>query len=314
MSLDSATRERIASLVASDRVVLFMKGTRDAPQCGFSRTVVGVLDRLVPEYRTVDVLADPEIREGVKVFSSWPTVPQLYVDEQFVGGCDIVTEMFASGELQQLLGVAVPAKASPRITVTEKAAAALKRLGAGEDEERTLHLSVDARFQNGLWFGPPEEGDVRSESAGIVLHLDLLSASRADGLVLDAEEGPGGPSFRIDNPNCIDDPNAPRVRAMTVQELKRRLDAGEGVRLLDVRTPDEAARARIEGARLVDESVVRELEALDRRTPLVFHCHHGGRSQAAAEHFAKLGFSEVYSVEGGIDAWSREIDPRVPRY
>jgi monothiol glutaredoxin len=308
MSLDSATRERIASLVASDRVVLFMKGARDAPQCGFSRTVTGLLDRLVPEYTTVDVLSDPEIREGVKTFSSWPTIPQLYVDEQFVGGCDIVTEMFASGELQQLLGVAVPEKAAPRITVTEKAAAALKRVGAGDDEQRTLHLSVDARFQNGLWFGPPEEGDVRVESRGIALHLDLLSAGRADGLVLDAEEGPGGPSFRIDNPN------APRVRSMSVQELKRRLDAGEPLRLFDVRTPEEQAKARIEGARAVDEALVRELESLDRRTPLVFHCHHGGRSQAAAEHFAQLGFHEVYNVEGGIDAWSREIDPRVPRY
>jgi monothiol glutaredoxin len=106
MSLDDATRQRIADLIASHRVVLFMKGTRQFPQCGFSAQVVAILDRLVPEYTTVDVLADPAIRQGIKEFSSWPTIPQLYVAGEFLGGCDIVTEMFQSGELRQTLGAA----------------------------------------------------------------------------------------------------------------------------------------------------------------------------------------------------------------
>ena len=103
MALDEQTKSRIAKTIASDRVVLFMKGTRDFPQCGFSARVVQMLDRLVPEYTTVDVLADPAIREGIKQYSSWPTIPQLYVAGEFVGGCDIVTEMFQSGELQTLM-------------------------------------------------------------------------------------------------------------------------------------------------------------------------------------------------------------------
>jgi monothiol glutaredoxin len=103
MSLDEKTRRRIADAIASDRVVLFMKGTREFPQCGFSARVVQMLDRLVPEYTTVDVLADPEIRQGIKEFASWPTIPQLYVAGEFIGGCDIVTEMFQSGELQTLM-------------------------------------------------------------------------------------------------------------------------------------------------------------------------------------------------------------------
>ncbi len=103
MSLSDDTRSRIASTIGSDRIVLFMKGNRSVPQCGFSATLVQILDTLVPDYTTVDVLADPEVREGIKEYSSWPTVPQLYVSGEFVGGCDIVREMYQSGELQKTL-------------------------------------------------------------------------------------------------------------------------------------------------------------------------------------------------------------------
>ena len=101
--LSEDTRQRIDAAVASDKVVLFMKGTRQAPQCGFSATVVQILDDLVPDYRTVDVLADPEIRQGIKDYSSWPTIPQLYVDGEFLGGCYIVRELAVSGELDAKL-------------------------------------------------------------------------------------------------------------------------------------------------------------------------------------------------------------------
>jgi len=103
MSLDPETRKRIQSIVDSGRVVLFMKGDRRMPQCGFSAQVVRILDSLVPDYTTCDVLADPAVRQGIKDFSSWPTIPQLYVDGEFLGGCDIVTELYQSGELQDRL-------------------------------------------------------------------------------------------------------------------------------------------------------------------------------------------------------------------
>jgi monothiol glutaredoxin len=104
MSLDPALRERLESIVRSDRVVVFMKGTPDAPQCGFSAQVVSILGRLVPTYGSFDVLSDREIREGIKEFSNWPTIPQLYVDGEFIGGCDIITDLHESGELAALLG------------------------------------------------------------------------------------------------------------------------------------------------------------------------------------------------------------------
>jgi len=100
MNISDETRKRIDEIIESDDVVLFMKGERARPQCGFSAQLVQILDHLVPEYSTVDVLSDGEIRQGIKAYSSWPTIPQLYVRGEFVGGCDIVTEMFQSGELK----------------------------------------------------------------------------------------------------------------------------------------------------------------------------------------------------------------------
>ena len=94
--------ERIESIVKANDVVLFMKGSTLFPQCGFSSRAVAILDHLGVKYETVDVLADQDIRQGIKSYSDWPTIPQLYVKGEFVGGSDIMMEMFESGELQQL--------------------------------------------------------------------------------------------------------------------------------------------------------------------------------------------------------------------
>ena len=96
------TRQQIQELIDGNDVVLFMKGSKEMPQCGFSSRVAGVLNYMNVPYRDVNVLADAEVRQGIKDFSDWPTIPQLYVKGEFVGGCDIVTEMTLSGELDQL--------------------------------------------------------------------------------------------------------------------------------------------------------------------------------------------------------------------
>jgi monothiol glutaredoxin len=318
--LSDDTRTRIDQAIASSPVVLFMKGTRRQPQCGFSATVVGILDELVPDYRTVDVLADPEIRDGVKAYSNWPTVPQLYVKGEFVGGCDIVKELYGTGELHALLGVQVPERRVPNVRVTDAAAAFLR--GALEKAGReapgppghqaggkVIHLRIDGAFETQAYLGPAEPGDLVAEANGVALHFDLASAQRAEGLAIDHVETREGHELRIDNPNA-----PPPVRQIDAQELKRRLDAGEATHLYDVRGPDERALAHIEGARPLDPDTAAEIERLPRETALYFHCHHGGRSQQAAEHFRALGFRNVHNVQGGIDAWSREVDPSVPRY
>ena len=95
MQLSPDLHARLSALTTADRVVLFMKGDRQQPRCGFSASVVEILDELLPSYSTVDVLADAEVREGIKILSEWPTIPQLYVGGEFVGGCDIVKDMLA---------------------------------------------------------------------------------------------------------------------------------------------------------------------------------------------------------------------------
>jgi len=101
---DNPVFDRIKEEINGNDVVLFMKGNPMFPQCGFSAAVVGVLSHMQVKFKGVDVLQDMEVREGIKEFSSWPTIPQLYVKGEFVGGCDIVREMYDSGELQKVMG------------------------------------------------------------------------------------------------------------------------------------------------------------------------------------------------------------------
>ncbi len=118
MSDNTDTKARIQEMIDANDVVLFMKGTKDMPQCGFSQRVAGVLNYIGVDFKDVNVLADEEIRQGIKDFSDWPTIPQLYVKGEFIGGCDIVTEMTLSGELDQLLeqkGIAYSKEAADKI-------------------------------------------------------------------------------------------------------------------------------------------------------------------------------------------------------
>ena len=308
MALSEQIRQRIESQIKGDDVVLFMKGNRSMPQCGFSGKVVQILDSLVDDYTTVDVLADPEIRDGIKEYSEWPTIPQLYLKGEFVGGCDIITELYATGELHQKLGLAVPERTVPTITITEPAAARIREY-MERAPGKALKLSIDARFQASLGLAPRQEHEVETESNGIAVLMDLATAERANGVRIDLVESPNGAAFRIDNPNA-----PAEVKQLAPRDVKKLLDDGVRFHFLDVRTPDERTTASIPGTRLLDQAVADEIERLPKDTMLVFHCHHGGRSQAAAEHFRSRGFTNVHNMSGGIDAWSREIDPSVPRY
>ena len=101
--MEATLQDRIRQQIGEAPVVLFMKGTPVFPQCGFSAAVVQILSHLGVKFKGVDVLADPSVRQGIKEFSSWPTIPQLYVKGEFIGGCDIIREMFEAGELEQFL-------------------------------------------------------------------------------------------------------------------------------------------------------------------------------------------------------------------
>ena len=304
MSLDELTRTKITEIIQKNDVVVFMKGNRRAPACGFSAAVVQILDELVPSYATVDVLSDAALRDGIKVFSSWPTIPQLYVKGEFVGGCDIVREMHASGDLQKALGVRPPSP--PEVRVSASAAQAFR--DAAESESDMVHIEVGPRFEYGLFFGPRAAGDVEVQAGGVAFLFDAASARRVGTLSIDFIEGAGG-GFKLESSN-----EPPKVKQIPATELKAMIDRGEAFELIDVRTEKERAIAKLDRARPLDEPTRRHLDGLDKETLLVFHCHHGGRSQAAAEHYITQGFRRVYNVVGGIDAWSSSVDPTVPRY
>lgn len=199
MALDEQTRSRIESILDSDHVVLFMKGTRQFPQCGFSAAAAGIIDRLVPEYTTFNVLEDEDIRQGIKDFANWPTIPQLYVEKEFVGGTDLVQELFDSGELHKLMGVTMPEPATPSIAVSEEAAR-LIREAMQNHPGQSLLLTVDARDNARLQLGPPSDAAMTIESGGLEFQLDPLSASRADGLVVELADTPQGQGLRIHRP------------------------------------------------------------------------------------------------------------------
>lgn len=309
MSLDPALRARIDSLLQSNRVVLFMKGEPAAPQCGFSAKAVGALDTLGTGYAHVNVLADPEIREGIKRYGDWPTIPQLYIDGELVGGSDIVEQMARSGELHAALGLPAPDRTPPSIEITPAAAAMLRDSIAGAGAGYALQISVDAGYRTQLQLGPVDAGAIATEVEGIRAQFDPASAQRARGLRIDWADDARGRGLIVENPNA---PGA--VKRIDAAAAARMLADG-ALTLVDVRPVEERAIASVRVPfSVLDEGAAAEVEALPKDTPLAFLCHHGSRSASAAEHFRRLGFTQVHNVEGGIDAWSQQVDAAVPRY
>jgi monothiol glutaredoxin len=307
MPLAPATRTRIENLLAANRVVLFMKGTRAAPQCGFSAATTDRLNALLDDYVTVDVLADEDIRQGIKEFGNWPTIPQLYVDRELVGGADIVQSMFDSGELHRVLGVAEPDRTPPEVTVSDAAVAAIRQALSDADGMQ-LFLVIDGRFQPQFQLREASGNEITVVANGLEISFDVASAQRARGASIDWAKTAHGEGLAIHLPMA---PSA--VKSLDVQALKRRMDAGD-ITVIDVRPEQDRALAPFVGADVLDAQSHARLAALPKDTPLAFICHHGNSSRGAAEHFREHGFRDVWNVAGGIEAWSAEIDPSVPRY
>lgn len=308
MSLEPALRSRIESILNANRVVLFMKGQPSMPQCGFSAKAVGALQDLGVEFDHVNVLADAEIREGIKAYGEWPTIPQLYIDGELVGGSDIILQMAGNGELSSMLGLAAPDRTPPRITVTP-AAVEMLRGALADSPGASLQLGIDARFQPNFQLAPHDDNAIAAESNGLRVQFDLASARRAEGITIDWVDDIRGKGLAIDNPNA---PKA--VQELSVRDADDQLRAGS-ITVVDVRPADERAIAAINAPfETFDGDNRARLEALPKDTALAFLCHHGGRSAQAAEQFRALGFTKVSNITGGIDAWSNEVDNGVPKY
>lgn len=309
MSLQPALRERIQSVLDAHRVVLFMKGQPNAPQCGFSAKAVGILSGLGVPFHGIDVLADAEIRDGIKVFGNWPTIPQLYVAGELVGGSDILAQLANSGELHALLGLPAPDRSVPDIRMTATAAAAIGRAMADVPAGTGLHLSVDAAFNAQFAIEQINDSALVVPVQGINLYIDVISAPRANGMEIDWVEDVRGAGLAIRNPNA-----PPPVGALSVTALQARIAASD-ITVIDVRPAADRSLAPFPHAhQVLDEDSLPRLAALPKDTALAFLCHHGNSSRQAAEHFRGLGFRALYNIEGGIDAWAQQIEPGVPRY
>lgn len=307
MSLDSTLRARIETVLSSNPVVLFLKGTPSAPQCGFSARAVAALDATGAHYAHVNVLADPEIREGIKVFGDWPTIPQLYVHGELVGGADIISQMAGSGELHAALGLPAPDRTPPQITITPAAAQMLKQALDNAGPGYALQIEIDRGFNARLQLAERDDTAITTESEGIRAQFDLVSAQRARGMQIDWADDARGKGLVIDNPNA-----PPKVGTLTPAQTRDRVAAGT-LTLVDVRPAQERALAEVPVASRNFDDGVEDIEALPKDQPLAFICQAGARSQQAAEHFRALGFTHVYNVAGGTNAWA-ELDPTVPRY
>jgi monothiol glutaredoxin len=268
---------------------------------------VAALDSVLPDYLTVNVLDDPEVREGIKVYGNWPTIPQLYIDGELVGGCDIVLNMLNSGELHQTLGLAAPDRTPPEVQVTPTAAEKIREAMQGH-EGIALHFQVDANWEAQFNLAPPQGQEIATESNGIRILMDIATAQRARGAIIDWVSTVQGEGLAIELPQA-----PPPVRQMSVAELSEKLRAGE-VTLVDVRAETERALASIGDSLVLDRETMDRLERMPKDTALAFLCHYGNASMGAAEYFRKQGFTDVSNVVGGINAWSMEVDPSVPRY
>ena len=296
MSLDSATRERIETVLKDHRVVLFMKGDRRQPQCGFSAAATNMLNELLPDYHTINVLEDPEIREGIKAYGEWPTIPQLYVEGELIGGADIIRQLYTRGELHELFGAAKPDRTPPEITITDAAAEAIRQ-GTANAQGVALHLEIGPDHSAGFQLAPAGEHDIVAHSNGLEVHFDPASAQRAKGIVIDWVSTVQGEGLSLKFPG------AQEIKSLTVQELKARLAAGD-VTLIDVRPAhNRAAVPPLPQARVLDDEGYERLAALPKDTALAFICNVGISSQSMAERFAAHGFSNVYNVAGGMEAW-----------
>jgi monothiol glutaredoxin len=201
MSTSPETLKQIEDLVKGNKVMLFMKGNRNFPQCGFSATVVQILSDILDDYQTFNVLESPEVRAGIKDYAQWPTIPQLYVDGEFIGGCDIIKQMSASGDLHKQLGVEKKEAVAPTISVSDTAQAELKAAMTDAEPGDAIHIRIDQAFRHDMSVGPKEPGQLSTDVGELTFCFDSASARRGEGLAIDFRSEDGESGFKLDNPN-----------------------------------------------------------------------------------------------------------------
>ncbi len=298
--MSDQTTHRIEEMLSENPVFLFMKGTPQTPMCGFSSNTVKILKDLIgDDFASFNVLEDPEIREGIKTYGQWPTIPQLYVNKELIGGNDIISEMFNTGELHELLSLEQPDKTPPVIGITDEALDHIKE-GLKDMGDHQLFLSIDDEFNTRFSLEMPKGYEVIADVGDLKVYMDIGTAKRAMGVEISWVDELQGSGLRIKNPN-----EPPAVQDLSVAELQDWFDTdNDNPKIYDVRSADKFAEGSVDHAVRLDKQTISEIEAMDKETPLVFVCQIGQSSMSAAEFFRKKGYTKVFNLTGGYNAWN----------
>ena len=253
--MNEQIKQTIEDLLSENTCVLFMKGNPQQPQCGFSSNTVNIVKELVGnEFAYCNVLENQEIREGIKEYGNWPTIPQLYINKELVGGNDIITEMFNTGELQTLLGLPQPVRSSANITISELAR---KNILSGLDNigSHVLMLSIDSQFNTRFSIEKPKGYEIISEIGEIKIHMDIGTAKLANGIEIDWVEDLQGAGLVIKNPN---EPKA--VKQMSKEELEQGIKQGLNTHIYDVRSDQQFTQQSIPESKRLDKENMQIIE------------------------------------------------------
>ncbi|VAW42285.1 Glutaredoxin-related protein, partial [hydrothermal vent metagenome] len=296
--MDKQTRETIDNLVHGNECVLFMKGNPQHPQCGFSSNTVKILQELlVDNFVSFNVLEDQNIREGIKEYGNWPTIPQLYIKGELVGGNDIITEMYNTGELQTMLGQPQPARKPAEITITDIAKGNILS-GTKDIGSNVLMLSIDSQFNTRFSIEEPKGYEIISSiDDNIQIYMDIGTAKRADGIAIDWVEDVSGAGLVIKNPN---EPQA--TKQLSVADLATGIEQGTYKNIYDTRSESEFLAQSIPGSHRLDKDNMQIIAALAKDTPIVFVCKVGSTNQGVCDFYRKKGYTNINNLAGGIAA------------
>jgi monothiol glutaredoxin len=286
-------QEQLANSASSAEIAVFFAGSD--PLNAVHRRLVDWLELRNIEYTAVDIDTDEALASLKDRALAHGALPIICVHGQVAASGSLVTDLLDSGQLESLLSTHHAAK-TPVIAVSPEALAVWQ--GARTEASDAIRLSVSASFEHSLSVDTPQPSDVSLTIKDVLLVMDPESAARADGIAIDWVKSGNTAGFRINNPNAV-----PNPRELDNEALERLLSAPIQPLIIDVRTEEEYQKERLPTSRHLDAALIDALAALDRHTQLFFYCDNGRRSRRAALHYVELGFTDVASLSGGLNAW-----------
>jgi rhodanese-related sulfurtransferase/Fe-S cluster assembly iron-binding protein IscA/glutaredoxin-related protein len=295
-------RERLTHLLKdranSHEIAIFSAGSD--PLCAETQFLVDWLTEQKAAFSVVDALQDPELSPLLQADCATKLLPILTVNGHLIANGALLKQLAESGQLSQLIQKPAPDQ-TPAIAVSQLAVARLR--SALESPTDVVRLTISSDFCHELGVSEMRPGDIELKLGDVTLVVDPISASRANGLAIDWVQQAESGGFRIDNPN-----RRSVLRSVKCDDLAQLMGGPNPPFLIDARTEQEYNDARISGAHLLEANLLDALQLLDRQTPLVFYCKNGTRSQRAAQHCSELGYMDVATLVGGMDAWLRHFE------